>query len=194
MRTLLGIILLACYFAVPAIAEDKEAAGEVKEVEGNLLKNGTFEDGKAAWTFYQDSAHKALPSLSETVAHTGKKAAKITGSGEETGNGGVISQTVPVEPGGIYQLSAWAMAKELAAGGNNFASISVVFIVGGESRFDTASRCHQPGTDYDWLPLKLMCEAPKGVTHAAIELRFFDLGGDKSAGTVYFDDVVFKKR
>jgi len=134
-------------------------------VQGNELRNPSFEEGDATPAFWQLNGGTGGV---ETPGHTGERCLAITGDGSE---GSVVwTQQAPVLPGQTYRFSFWARSAPGTAGG---------CVVSGPAECNDDTN-----VGVEWEQRSFVFTTDKRQTQA-----IFRLGHWSKKGTVYFDDV-----
>lgn len=103
----------------------------------------------------------------------------------------VIFQSVPVEPGGKYELTAWILTGDLGSGWGRDCRIRLIVDENGANAFDDFEKIEQANvtqwfaTQHHWLPVVLQFEARSDrVTIGAEFLQWWAL----QASHLYIDD------
>lgn len=148
---------------------------------GNLITNGSFEQGAQGWSLNNDWYMKpAGGGLSQMTVvdegHGGGKALKFVGGGKRA----IAMQVFPVYPG-KYRVTGWLKCEGLD---NTGASILCEWMSadGKWLRGDTAGSV--TGTT-DWKAFDTVVEAPEGARSVHFDL----LTGEPNSGTAWFDDI-----
>ncbi len=145
----------------------------------NAILNPSFEDmtgdGPAGWrkVTYQP---RGTFEIDETVAHTGKRSAKISSA-----VGGDISWSAvaPVRPYSKYRLSGWIKTKDVKPIGG---ARGALFNVQGLERQQTKA---VTGTE-DWTNVEIMIETEG---NDALQINGLFGGWGRATGTAWYDDV-----
>ncbi|MBQ7032423.1 MAG: carbohydrate binding domain-containing protein [Clostridia bacterium] len=145
---------------------------------GELVKNGSFEEEDAEWTFY----NPAYCSITDTDAVSGTRALKI--STKDGKNPWARQMITDVEPGAQYQISAYIKAKD-----NNAVGFKVEYYKGDGSvtteNANGSTNSEKYGyTGDNWRLLGHTFYVPKETVSMVIYARLF-----ASKGTMICDDV-----
>ncbi len=157
--------------------ETKAAAPGAEE----LVQNGSFEDGEAGYSAYQNKWGEVV-SISEETAKTGKKALKV--STEASGYPWARQEIHGLTGNTEYQLSYWYNAKEI--GGNGLAFKFEFYTKDGKGIGGTdLVSPYQGNTKGKWKQTGMVVTTPKDTEYIQLYMRLY------GTGTVYFDDVSF---
>jgi len=153
--------------------------------EKNLLKNGNFEEvqnGKpVAWAFaYRLGDEKEALSLDEHDPHEGKYSARIVHNNQDSYN--TISQSLKVEPGQDYVLTAYVRAENIKA---KAGGIGARVFVGDEKGNTLAAGIVSAHGKWHLVTVKFNSKTNKNV---GISLYLH-----QASGKVWFDDVKLQK-
>ena len=115
------------------------ALGETQPpTQGNLVVNGSFEQGGAAWRFVSTGAN-ATGQVEGTEKHEGKYAYKLTNKSAQAPNlfARIVQEVSGLRPYTTYKVSCWAKGK----------GCGIVWIGGGPG---WGTRKWFPQGDFDW--------------------------------------------
>ena len=142
----------------------------------NLLANPGFESGATNWTGVSGEA-----SISTSVFHSGARSLRIVqpASGSKR-----VRQTISVVAGKNYSASGWIRTNNISSGN---ASIGIVWRNSSGVVISQGLIGNQAGT-IDWKKSSSSQTAPSGAVTAYFQLSL----SSGSAGTAWFDDLVFQ--
>lgn len=168
MAALLGLIL---------------GAAPVRAAE-NLLKNGSFEEGKEASSWEQDvwnhgDTYSKLLTVSD-VFRTGGRSVLIESMRE---NDAKLVQTVKVKEDKLYRLSGWIKA-ESAGSGAKGANLSVL------GALETSADFTDTKGEWQYAELYGRTGAKQKELKVAVRLGGY---GSLNKGKAYFDDIVLEE-
>jgi hypothetical protein len=154
------------------------------DVGPNYLRNASFEDGDAGWTFtdYTGGSH----AISTSVRRHGAKSAAITSTVLANGGGEALSnEYIPIAEGQPYSFSAWIWA----SGTNISAKLQVVYYDGAQSAVSTVDLAVQTNTPTSATRHTARDTPPSNARFARIKVIGGVPSSGSSTGTVYFDGI-----
>jgi hypothetical protein len=171
--------LLRCQAVVPFVLVLAAAAAPAQP----LLPNGGFEEGLAGWgALWTRDAGAGSAAIDRRERHGGRQAVRVEHTGERDWSLG-SSLTLAVQPGDVYDLSAWVRVQ-----GRGSATLGVVTRDGGGTALAWAWGGRTVRATGGWVEVRSRFVVPPGVT--TIWPRLI---GDGPA-TIWCDDVVLARQ
>jgi hypothetical protein len=154
------------------------------DVGPNYLRNGSFEDGEAGWTFtnYSGGSHV----ISTSQRRHGAKSAAFTSTVLANGGGEALSnEFIPIAEGQPYTFSAWIWASVA----NISAKLQVVYYDAAQSAVSTVDLAVQTNTPTSATRHTARDTAPSNARYARVKAIGGVPASGASTGTVYFDGI-----
>ena len=155
----------------------------------NLLSNAGFETGSddapAGWRAVRLSGGQRNVDFlwDDAASSSGEHSVRIDAAGTARG---IWSQTVPVEPGQVYEISGYVAFEDLAP--NADCHLQVVFRDSTRKvlEFVDLARHDSGSREFELdFPARMLVRAPEGASHAEVN------GSLQGPGTAWFDDLYF---
>jgi hypothetical protein len=181
---------------VPESNESNNSASRTVTVQGNKVKNGSFEQANAsgtgpdAWTGSDTGAGST--SWAEGGSD-GSRSAAIAGNGGSatvSGSPAWVSEPITVTPGRVVDL----VISVQSTGASSAASAGVIYLGAAGEVLNTATVLIAPLTTAGFTTLEQAVTIPAGVAQVQIKLFGFAATDVSTSGTVVFDSIGLYER
>lgn len=182
MKKFLSVILIVL-LALGLFA----CSGEKQELNENLLQNGTFEGdaGTSGWVLDRYYTSDSTELCRVEAASDAPEGTNVLVLNSKTANDNRWVQTVTVEKNSYYCFSAWVKTGELTPDSSlTGANLSVL------NSFSALTEFIPSNSDWQKVSLYLSSGDKREEITLCLRLGFYSAD---CAGTVFFDDVIFKK-
>lgn len=152
------------------------------EIGPNYVRNGSFEDSAAGWTFTNYSG--GSNAISTTNFVHGVKSAAITSTVIANGGGFAISnEYIPVAVGENISVKVWVMAS--ASGVSS--GVDVIWYDSAKATISATDVMATASTPTSWTMYRNSVVAPTNAAFARLRIKGGVPGSGSAAGTVRFD-------